>query len=194
VTLPWEFTAPIETPRLRLRGLTLADVDDLHAYQGRDDVATYLLHPARSREKVAEMAGEYAAHTRLEQDGDWIQPGIEIDGRIRGHLYLNLHSAEQLGAEIGWSLHPDVGGRGYATEAATALLDVAFGEMGLHRVRADLDLRNTASAALARRLGMREEARHRQDVRDNTGAWSDSLVFAILEDEWAARREDTSRP
>jgi hypothetical protein len=31
-------------------------------------------------------------------------------------------------------------------------------------------------------------------VRDNTGAWSDSLVFAILEDEWAARREDTSRP
>src|SRR5207253_2150933 len=97
------------------------------------------------RAEVAEKVASYGAATRIERDDDWIEPAIEVDGRVIGHLYLRVHSLEHRGAEIGWTLHPDTQGRGYATEAASALLDVAFGELGLHRVRAELDPRNAAS-------------------------------------------------
>jgi len=187
--LPWDF-APIRTERLLLRLMTPQDVDDVFAYQGRDDVCTYLLHPARTRDEVAGHVERYAAATRLAGDGDWIEPAIELDGRVIGHLYLNLVSVENLAAEIGWTLHPDAQGRGYATEAATALLDLCFGPLALHRVRAELDPRNEASIALCGRLGMREEAHFVRDLREPRapGGWADTGVWAVLEEEWAARR------
>jgi RimJ/RimL family protein N-acetyltransferase len=195
VTLPWDFAA-IRTGRLNLRLMTERDVDAVLSYQGRDDVTTYLTHGPRSREEVAEMVDRYGSARRLEKDGDWIEPAIEVDGRLIGHLYLKVHSVEHLGAEIGWTLHPDAQGRGFATEGATALLDLAFGELGLHRVRAELDPRNAASIALCRRLGMREEAWHVRDFRDERapGGWADTGVWAILDEEWTARRRDVRAP
>jgi RimJ/RimL family protein N-acetyltransferase len=195
VTLPWDF-APFTTERLRIRLMTPDDVDDVLAYLGREDVSQYLTHGPIDRAQAVEKVAAYAAATRLEKDDDWIEPAIELDGRVVGHLYLRLHSLEHRGAEVGWSLHPDVHGRGYATEAATALLDLAFGELGLHRVRAELDPRNAASVGVCRRLGMREEARHVRDFHDERipGGWGDTGVHAILDEEWAARRTATPTP
>jgi len=192
VSLPYVFAEPIRTERLTLRLMTEADVDDVYAYQSRDDVCEYLLHGPRSRDEVIEMVGKYAAATRLAENDDWIEPAIELgmpDGtsRVIGHMYLNLASVENLGAEIGWTLHPDFFGKGYASEAATAILDLAFDELGMHRVRAELDPRNDASIALCRRLGMREEAFFVKDMMFK-GDWADTGVYAILDTEWAARR------
>ena len=187
MSLPFVFTEPIRTERLTLRLMTAGDVDDVYAYQSREDVCRYLLHDPRSRDEVVDMVAKYGDATRLEQDHDWIEPAIELDGRVIGHMYLNLASVENLGAEIGWTLHPDFFGQGYASEAATAILDLAFGELGLHRVRAELDPRNDASVALCRRLGMREEAFFVKDLMFK-GGWGDTGVYAILEEEWAARR------
>lgn len=192
MSLPFVFTEPIRTERLTLRLMTQADVDDVFAYQSREDVCEYLLHGRRSRDEVVDMVAKYGAATRLAEDHDWIEPAIELtlpDGTLRviGHMYLNLASVENLGAEIGWTLHPDFFGQGYASEAATAILDLAFGELGLHRVRAELDPRNDASIALCRRLGMREEAFFVKDMMFK-GDWADTGVYAILETEWEARR------
>jgi aminoglycoside 6'-N-acetyltransferase len=106
---------------------------------------------------------------------------------VIGQLYLTIYSVENLGAEVGWVFHPDFQGKGYATEAATALLELAFGELGMHRVRAELDPLNAASIALCHRLGMREEAHFVKDVWLR-GKWDDSGIYAVLEDEWAARK------
>jgi RimJ/RimL family protein N-acetyltransferase len=192
VTLPWDF-APIRTERLLLRLMRPADLDDVLAYQSRDDVTRYLLHENWSREETAERIEKYAAATRLEKDDDWIEPAIELDGHVIGHVYLNLHSVENRGAEIGWTLHPDAQGKGYAFEAASAVLDLCFGELGLHRVRAELDPRNDASIALCRRLGLREEAHFVQDLWFK-GDWADTGVWAILGDEWRARPRDIAAP
>jgi RimJ/RimL family protein N-acetyltransferase len=67
-------------------------------------------------------------------------------------------------------------------EAAGAILDLAFGEIGLHRVSARIDPRNGRSAALCRRLGMREEARFLEDTWFK-GAWGDTAIYAILDHE-----------
>ncbi|MEU7976143.1 GNAT family protein [Micromonospora sp. NPDC049089] len=81
--------------------------------------------------------------------------------------------------------HPDRGGRGLATEAATALLDWGFTEFGLHWVYGRCHCRNTASARLMERLGMRQEARQVESYLFR-GEWADHLVFAILAREWQA--------
>jgi [ribosomal protein S5]-alanine N-acetyltransferase len=65
-----------------------------------------------------------------------------------------LRPLEDLGLEIIWSLAPHVRGRGYATEAAGAVLDYALGPLGLPEVLAEIDEGNTASARVAERLGL----------------------------------------
>jgi RimJ/RimL family protein N-acetyltransferase len=72
------------------------------------------------------------------------------------------------------------------TEAATALLRLGFGELGLHRLTAKCSARNAASARLMERLGMRREG-HLVGTRLVKGEWRDELVYAMLADEWVRR-------
>jgi RimJ/RimL family protein N-acetyltransferase len=170
--------------------MTAADVDDVHAYQSRADVCRYLPFEPRTRRQVAEKVDQFAKAVVLRGDGDYWQLAIERTahpGRVIGDVYFTIRSAADAAGEIGWTLHPEFTGRGYITEAAGAVLDVAFGAIRLHRVRAVLDPRNRASAAVCRRLGMREEAHFAEDLWFK-GAWGDTGVFAILDREWAGRR------
>src|SRR3954447_10704677 len=164
VQLPYEFSAPLRTARLELRAMTAGDVDDIHAYQSRADVCRYLPFEPRNREEVAGKVASHAAALELADDGDHWDLAVEHEGRLIGDLYFSLKSAASAKAEIGWTLHPDHCGRGYMTEAAAAVLDIAFDELGLHRVSAVLDARNDRSAALCRRLGMRQEAHFVEDI------------------------------
>jgi RimJ/RimL family protein N-acetyltransferase len=66
------------------------------------------------------------------------------------------------------------------------VLELAFTAIGLHRVMAQLSPLNTASIALCKRLGMREEAHFVEDLWFR-GAWGDTGIYAILDREWAAR-------
>jgi RimJ/RimL family protein N-acetyltransferase len=179
--------AAIETERLLLRPWRESDLDDLHAMRSLPDVVRYLYGEAHSRERSEEMLAESLTWTRVAAEGDCLSLAAERreDGRVIGDLSLWLRSAEHLQGEIGFVFHPDAQGQGYAREAATAVLEIAFGELGLHRVFGRTDGRNDASAALMRRLGMRQEAHFRENEMFK-GAWGDELVFAVLESEWRA--------
>ena len=187
--LPYTFVGPLPTERLILRTMTPADVDDVHSYQSRADVCRYLPFEPRSRHEVAERVARYAAAVALASDGDYWQLAIELDrapGRVIGDVYFCLTSVLHASGEIGWTLHPDYVGSGYMTEAAGAVMEVAFRDLGLHRVSARLDPRNRSSAALCERLGMRREAHFREDLWFK-GEWGDTSVFAILDRDWASR-------
>ena len=181
-SLPCVF-APLRTDRLSLRMMAAGDVDDIHAYQSLEPVCRYLLFEPREREPVAQKVAQYATATTLAGEGDFWQIAVELDGRVIGDVYFTIKSVEHAMGEIGWTLHPDFGGRGYMTEAAGAVLRVAFETIGLHRVIADLDPRNTASIALCKRLGMREEAFHVEDMWFK-GEWADTGIYALLAREW----------
>ena len=182
--LPFTFE-PVRTERLLLRMMTTDDVDDIHAYQSRDDVCRYLLFEPRDRTTVAEKVAANAAASTLAKDDDHWQIAMQLDGRVIGDVFFALRSVEHATGEIGWTLHPDFGGRGYMTEAAGAVLRLAFETLDLHRVFANLDARNDASVAMCRRLGLREEAHHLEDVWFK-GEWSDSYIYAVLAREWRA--------
>lgn len=183
--LPYTFAEPLRTPRLVIRAMTAADVDDVHAFQSDPEVVRYEPFEPRSREEVAEKVAKFAAALTLAGDGDFWQLAIERAGApgVIGELYFALKRVADRGGEIGWTLHPAHQGRGYMTEAASAMLDVAFGPLELHRVFAQLDPRNTTSAALCRRLGMRREAHFVEDLWFK-GEWGDTAVYAVLAREW----------
>lgn len=182
---PFLFNEPIRTKRLILRPIEPRDFDDVHAYMSREDVAEYLLEDAYTIEKSTEKHPIYTQRVRLAKKWDLILVGIEFGGRIVGDLDVTVRDFEHGTVEIGWRVHPDFQGTGIATEAALAILRLLFDQLGAHRVIAELDARNTGSARLCARLGMRLEAHHVKDMRFK-GAWSDTLIYAILDEEWAA--------
>jgi RimJ/RimL family protein N-acetyltransferase len=181
---------PIGTPRLRLRPLGIEDTGDLLAYRGRSDVCRYLpFEPMDEQVLAARLAGDLGRR-EITAEGQALTLGAELaaGGRLVGDVTLFFHCAKHAGGEIGYAFHPDVAGQGYATEACRAVLDVAFDKLnglGLHRVVARMDSRNGASARLAARLGMRQEAHHRSSEMFK-GEWSDVLLYALLEHEWPA--------
>jgi RimJ/RimL family protein N-acetyltransferase len=145
---------PIRTGRLLLRPLTVGDVDALLTYRSRPDVCRYLTVEPMTREVINERLASLWANTELTAEGQALTLGVEVaeTGELIGDVVLFWHSREHGGGEIGYALHPDFGGLGYATEAARALLRLGFDELGLHRIIARIDERNEASAKLARRL------------------------------------------
>jgi len=180
---------PVRTGRLLLRPLTVGDVDALLAYRSRPDVCRYVPFAPMTREVVNGRLATQWANTALTDEGQALTLGVEVaeTGVLVGDVVLFWHSREHGRGEIGYVLHPDFGGHGYATEAAHALLRLGFDELGLHRIIARIDERNGSSAKVARRLGMREEARLVQNEFFK-GEWSTELDFAMLADEWPAHR------
>lgn len=178
---------PIVTDRLRLRPLTTADSEALLTYRGRADVCRYLPFEPMTPEVLGGRLRTDLSRTTITTEGQALTLGVELaeTGRLIGDLVLFFRSREYAGGELGYVFHPDVAGQGYATEAARAMLGLAFDQLGLHRVIARLDARNESSARLAARLGMRREAHF---VRNEIfkGEWADELVYALLAEEWHA--------
>jgi RimJ/RimL family protein N-acetyltransferase len=192
-SLPYVFDAPLRTDRLNLRLMTAADVEDVYAYQSREDVCRFMLYEPRTRDEVAERNAKNALATTLARDGDYLQLALELPAtadapaRVIGDSFFTITSVTNSHGEIGWTMHPDFTCRGYASEAARAILGLAFETIGLHRVHAELDPRNDASIALCKRLGMREEAHFVEDLMFK-GDWADTGVYGILRREWLAGR------
>jgi RimJ/RimL family protein N-acetyltransferase len=179
---------PIRTSRLALRPLIPDDADDLVAYRSRPDVCRWVpFSPMDRADVLTRIVGVWADH-QLTDEGQSLTLGIELADEasrpiVIGDAVLFWHSREHASGEVGYVLNPEYGGHGYATEAARAMLDVAFGHLHLHRVTARVDARNHESQRLALRLGMRQEA-HLVENEWFKGGWSDEIDFAILDREW----------
>lgn len=180
---------PFHTERLLLRPFTPDDVDDLYAYQGLPEVARYLYRPPLTREQCAQTLERRAAGTAWAEDGDALAFAVcpVGEGKVVGEVTLKLASARARQAEIGWTVNPAYGGRGYATEAARATAELAFAELGVHRLFARLDVLNTGSVRVCERLGMRQEAHLVENDLDEE-RWGSEYVYATLAREWKADR------
>lgn len=176
---------PVRTERLLLRRLTEADVPALLGWRGDPEVCRYLpFEPMTEADLREKVAGRWA-ETVLGGDAPAIRLGIEADGVLVGDLTLFIHDRGNETAEVGWVLSPEHRGRGYAVEAARALLEVAFDGLRARRVVARMDPQNHASAAVAAAIGMRREALLVEDERFK-GEWADTLLYALLAREHAA--------
>jgi RimJ/RimL family protein N-acetyltransferase len=153
----------------------------------REDVVRYLYHGPRSEDEVRQLLERKAAARTISAEGDTLALAI-VPVQLReavGDCVLTITSGVHRQGEIGFVVHPDHQGRGYATEASRALLRIAFEELQLHRVVGRLEARNVASARVLEKLGMRREA-HLLENEFVKGEWQSELVYAILDREWRA--------
>ena len=107
--------------------------------------------------------------------------------RLIGDCAAHVDADDPRQAEIGFTLAPEHQGHGYATEAVRRLLHYLLVERGKHRVSATCDARNTRSAALLERVGMRREG-HLLESTWSKGEWTSDLHYAVLAREWPAGR------
>ena len=171
--------------RVHLRAHHDGDLDDLYAVHADPRVMRYWSFPAwteraQSQARLADaMAGRDADRKLC-----WAIAGRD-DDRLIGGVTLFAIDRAQGRAEVGYSLRADHWGRGLASEALQLALDHAFDTLGLRRIEADIDPRNTASCLLAERLGFVREGllRERWRVADEL---QDSAIYGLLARDWRA--------
>jgi RimJ/RimL family protein N-acetyltransferase len=179
---------PIDTDRLRLRPFSETDLDALANLLARPDVTRYLHEDPLTRDEVAKSLSEHVSQNHLTNQGDalWLAVELKATGDMIGTVHLVWLSQEHAQGEIGYRLHPDHWGQGYASEAVRAMLEHGFREIDLHRIIGTCDDRNESSRRLLKRLGMRQEA-HFRELEWVKGEWCSQLVFAMLRSEWQAQ-------
>ncbi len=178
-------TYPLLTERLLLRPFADGDLEALCAIHSREDVTRYLYWGSLSRDQVVELLERRKTMTAIGGEGDGLNLAavLQESEALVGSFSLAWRSREHQLGEIGFEMHSDHHGRGYATEGAAVLLRLGFEELGLHRIIGRCDARNTASARVMERLGMRREA-HLRENEFIKGEWTDELVYAMLASDW----------
>ena len=181
-------TPELETPRLRLRAFTEADLSRLVDLAGRREIADTMIsvpHPY-----TEDRARQWLAHARAEEyRGQSVHFAIcqGAGDRLVGAIELRAIDREHQQAELSFWLGIDCWGQGYASEAAAWVLRHGFGHRHLNRIYAHHMLRNPASGAVLAKLGLCREAVLRQRVC-KWGVFEDVARWAILREDWACRR------
>ncbi len=181
-------TAPavLRTPRLVLDALTDADLPALVALAGDRRIADTMIsvpHPLDApgaqawlgRLRAGTASGE-ARHRAIRQSGS---------GILVGMVTLRAIDREHEEAELSFWVGVPAWGRGYATEAADAVIRHAFTTEGLNRLVAHHMVRNPSSGHVLARLGFRQEGLLRQRVK-KWGVYEDVVLMALLQCDWAA--------
>jgi RimJ/RimL family protein N-acetyltransferase len=175
---------PLDTPRLRLRRLSVSDIAAFLAYRNEPMVARYQSWDTVSTAEATDMVNEQAG---LEpgSPGTWFQFAVTLlpDFELVGDCGLHVDASDSRLGEVGFSFAPAHQGRGLASEALGAVLRLSFESLRLHRVRAVVDRRNDPAVRLLRRCEFRQEALFIQHTWFK-GGWCDEYVFAILASEW----------
>ena len=171
--------------RVRLRPVIDDDLGAMVRYRGDAEVCRFLPFEPQTPDDIRARIGHLFGGTRLDGERSGVVLAIEdrTDGTVIGDLVLFHLDRDAGAAEIGWVVAPAASGRGLATEAVRALIDIAFGVYGLRRLVARIDADNARSLALAERVGMRREA-HLVENAWFKGRWSDEIDYGILSREW----------
>ena len=179
---------PLETKRLLLREFRAADEGDIHAYARDPEVVQLMIWGPNTPEMTRNyLEGVLGAQQHWPRSDIALAIELPAEHRVIGSIALRIKDERNATADIGYVLHRAYWGQGYMVEAARAVLDAAFLELGLHRVWATCDPRNRASYRVMEKLGMRREAHFRKDVMEK-GEWRDSYLYAILREEWPVTR------
>lgn len=175
----------ILTPRLRLRRFRPTDAPIFVQYRNDPHLAEYQTWGAMDDVSAQAFIAATAIAPIHNPGGVQIAVALRENDVLIGDCYLRLQDNEQ--SEIGYTLARAYHGQGYASEAVAALLQFCFGELGLHRVIAQVACANARSVSLLARLGLRREGHFRQSFRYH-GVWQDEYLYAILREEWRGGR------
>ena len=180
----------LETERLILRDFV---EDDWHAMLAYSSDPLYLRYNSSiegTEERVKEFLGWFISQQRQEPRIKFqLAVTLKSNTMLIGNCGVRMDEVNSVEANIGYELDPKHWNNGYATEAASAIVDFGFNRFGVHRIWADCIAENTGSAHVLEKLGMKLEGRLREHkyFKDR---WWDTLIYAILADEWEAHKQN----
>ena len=178
------FPATISTTRLRLRPVTLEDAAAIQPLAGRREVAEMtrsIPHPLSLAQVEDWLKGRVAEM----QEGKGVTFGIVLADTSELIGCTGLHvDAEHQCAEMGFWIAGPCWGKGYATEAARAVVQFGFEALGLNRIHAHHMTKNPASGRVLEKIGMQREGVLRQAIR-KWEQFEDVVLYAILRQDWA---------
>ena len=175
----------LTTSRLILRPFEGDDWRELHAYLSDPEVVRF-----EPYDTFTEDQSRAEVRSRAKDDA-FVAVCLADTGRVIGNLYLRKRRAGNY--ELGIVFNRAYWHQAYATEAATAALTYLFDQGEAHRIYAECNPDNRACERLLKRLHMRREGRlrlnesFRCDPASGEPLWQDTLVYAILRDEWNRR-------
>lgn len=177
---------PLRTDRVLLRPTAADDVAAVHAYRRLPEVSRYLPH------EPLDTDGAQALVQRWLDDPAGVSVAIEVDGRVVGDVRLSLRpcsamtpaTTEEVEGWIGYAVHPDHQGRGLATEAVGAVVDLAMTQARVRRLTARVFAGATGSSRLLHRLGFTRDGVERAAVLSPEGdTWWDDESWSLLRDD-----------
>lgn len=177
----------IITERLILREFVIDDWPDVLAYQCDSRYFRYYPWTDRTQVEVRDFVQMFLDQ-QAERPRRKFQLAITLmdNGQLIGNCGVRRKAENDWEADIGYELAPDYWGKGYATEAALAIINFGFQELKLHRISSQCIVENTASARVLEKVGLRLEGRLRENeyFKDR---WWDTLQYGLLESEWKAQ-------
>ncbi len=171
----------IETPRLRLRAIAAGDWPAILTYMSDAKVTAFLPEGLFDEQRARAFALKHAG-----KNSEAIAVVEKAGGQLIGHMPFHPWVMPET-FEIGWAIAPAHQGKGYATEAARALMDYSFRSLNAHRVVVTCQPENPASWRVAEKLGLRREAHFRAALYRAPGLWWDEYFYALLAEEYSAR-------
>lgn len=182
----------IRTERLVLRMMRESDAPVLTAYRNDPVVARwqdwdlpYTLERSVSRLREQNERTDF-------EPGEWTTLAVELDGELIGDVVAHVDERGRV-AEIGYTFRPEFQGKGYASEAASAMVDHLLERFPIHRIEASLDKDNVASMRVLEGLGMQFETLTRRSYFMR-GEYEDDLRYAMLRDDRTAWLNRPSTP
>jgi len=182
---------PIETERLTLRRFTLEDARDLLALVADTSFSKAVPEMEPTAPGIRRYIERQLAYQAFEEERVF---DLAIERRTDCQVIglLTLVRRDQTGA-IGWALGADFRQRGFAAEAAAALLDYGFASLCLRRIEAETSVDNEPSWRLMERLGMRREGRLSEATVEH-GQPLDTYLYTIRPEEWWSARLSHAGP
>jgi RimJ/RimL family protein N-acetyltransferase len=178
---------PVErsSQRLSLRELAVDDADMVFAIYGNAQATANLSFEPRTRGQVGQIIISSMASATADPRSEYALAVVERStNQVIGFGRLALDPHQQRAATMGFALRPDSWGVGYGLETVRLLLGLGFNGLELHRIWGARSPLNEASAKTMEAAGMIEEGTIRGHIF-KAGQWRDSVVHAMLADEWA---------
>ena len=181
------------TPRLRLREFVEEDWSAVLAYQQDPRYLRYYAWESRDEQSVRVFMQMFFRQQKQKPRIKFqLAVTLRETGQLIGNCGVRLDKPGSRVGDIGYEFSPDYWRQGYATEAANEIVRFGFEELGLHRIWSWCIAENNGSWRVMEKLGMQREGLLRENEYFK-GRWWDTLMYAILEDEWR-EREPTIPP
>jgi len=170
----------LETSRLKLRAYEVGDVDAVASYSTREEFIRFLPLPPQTLESAAEFVSRIVGGGQPDAKNDW-HFAIQIGNtpKLIGTIRIGIREPEHRQADVGYALHHDLWGNGYATEALGRIIKFGFEDLSVERIWATADIDNIASWRVMEKAGMQREGtmRHHRLIR---GIWRDFVLYASI--------------